>query len=235
MKPSLTQKCLAEFFGTFVLVLMGCGSAVLAGSHVGFLGISFAFGLSVVGMAYAIGHVSGCHLNPAITISMWVTRKLPAQDTLGYVIAQIAGGIAGAAVLYLIASGKADYSLAANGLGQDGIGDASPDKYPLVSGLVAEFVFTCIFLVVVHGSTSKNNTTPIAGLGIGLTLTLIHIVGIPITGVSVNPARSIGPALFVGGQALKDLWVFIVAPIAGGLAGGAIWKLVDSWKQADYR
>lgn len=234
MKPTLTQKCIAEFFGTFVLVLMGCGSAVLAGTHVGFLGISFAFGLSVVGMAYAIGHVSGCHLNPAITISMWVTRKLPAGDTLGYVIAQIAGGIAGAAVLYLIASGKADYSLAANGLGQDGVGDASPDKYSLVSGLVAEFVFTCIFLVVVHGSTSKNNTTPIAGLGIGLTLTLIHIVGIPVTGVSVNPARSIGPALFVGGQALSDLWIFIVGPIAGGLAGGFIWKLVDSWKQPGY-
>jgi aquaporin Z len=234
MKPTLTQKCLAEFFGTFVLVLMGCGSAVLAGSHVGFLGISFAFGLSVVGMAYAIGHVSGCHINPAITISMWVTRKLPAKDTLGYVVAQIAGGIAGAAVLYLIASGKADYSLAANGLGQNGVGDASPDKYSLVSGLVAEVVFTCIFLVVVHGSTSKNNTTPIAGLGIGLTLTLIHIVGIPVTGVSVNPARSIGPALFVGGQALSDLWIFIVGPIAGGLVGGLIWKLVDSWKQSGY-
>ncbi|HTJ11286.1 MAG TPA: aquaporin Z [Dinghuibacter sp.] len=231
MKPSLLQKCLAEFFGTFVLVLMGCGSAVLAGSHVGFLGISFAFGLSVVGMAYAIGHVSGCHINPAITISMWVTRKLPAADTLGYVVAQILGGIVGAAVLYFLASGKADYSLAANGLGANGLGDASPDHYSLATGLVAEFVFTCIFLVVVHGSTSKNNTTPIAGLGIGLTLTLIHIVGIPLTGVSVNPARSIGPALFVGGQALKDLWVFIVAPIAGGLLGGAIWKVVDSWKQ----
>jgi aquaporin Z len=235
MKPSLFQKCLAELFGTFVLVLMGCGSAVLAGSHVGFLGIAFAFGLSVVGMAYAIGHVSGCHINPAITISMWITRKLPAADTLGYVIAQVAGGILGAAVLYAIASGHADYSLAVNGLGQDGVGNASPDHYPLVSGLIAEFVFTCIFLVVVHGSTSKNNTTPIAGLGIGLTLTLIHIVGIPVTGVSVNPARSIGPALFVGGQALKDLWVFIVAPIAGGIVGGLIWKAVDSWKAADYR
>jgi aquaporin Z len=234
MKPSLFQKCLAEFFGTFVLVLMGCGSAVLAGSHVGFLGISFAFGLSVVGMAYAIGHVSGCHINPAITISMWVTRKLPAADTLGYVVSQVLGGIVGAAVLYFIATGKADYSLAANGLGANGLGDASPDHYSLVSGFVAEFVLTCIFLVVVHGSTSKNNTTPIAGLGIGLTLTLIHIVGIPITGVSVNPARSIGPALFVGGQALKDLWVFIVAPIAGGLLGGGIWKLVDSWKQQNY-
>lgn len=230
MKPSLFQKCLAEFFGTFVLVLMGCGSAVLAGSHVGFLGIAFAFGLSVVGMAYAIGHISGCHINPAITISMWVTRKLPAADTLGYVVSQILGGIVGAALLYFLASGKADYSLAANGLGANGLGDASPDHYSMASGFVAEFVFTCIFLVVVHGSTSKNNTTPIAGLGIGLTLTLIHIVGIPVTGVSVNPARSIGPALFVGGQALKDLWVFIVAPIAGGLLGGAIWKLVDSWK-----
>ncbi|TDX01093.1 aquaporin Z [Dinghuibacter silviterrae] len=231
MKPSLFQKCLAEFFGTLVLVLMGCGSAVLAGSHVGFLGIAFAFGLSVVGMAYAIGHISGCHINPAITISMWVTRKLPAADTLGYVVAQIAGGIVGAGILYVIASGHADYSLATNGLGQNGVGDGSPDHYPLASGLIAEVVFTCIFLLVVHGSTSKNNTTPIAGLGIGLTLTLIHIVGIPVTGVSVNPARSIGPALFVGGEALKDLWVFIVAPIAGGILGGIIWKMVDTWKK----
>jgi aquaporin Z len=228
MKPSLLQKCLAEFIGTLVLVLMGCGSAVLAGSHVGFLGIAFAFGLAVVGMAYAIGHVSGCHINPAITISMWVTRKLPGKDTLGYVVAQVAGGIAGAALLYLIASGKADYSLSANGLGQNGVGDGSPDHYSLVSGLVAEVVFTCIFLIVVHGSTSKNNTTPIAGLGIGLALTLIHIVGIPVTGVSVNPARSIGPALFVGGDALANLWVFIAGPIVGGLLGGGIWKLIDN-------
>lgn len=228
MKVSLTQKCLAEFFGTSVLVFMGCGSAVLAGSHVGFLGISFAFGLSVLAMAYAIGHISGCHINPAITISMWSTGKISAKETAGYIIAQILGAIVGAAVLYYIAGGKADYSLAANGLGQNGVENGSPDHYSLVSGLVAEIVLTAIFLLVIHGSTSKNNSNgSLAGVAIGLSLTLIHIVGIPVTGVSVNPARSIGPALFVGGDALSHLWVFIVGPIVGGLIGGGMWKLID--------
>lgn len=223
-----SQKFIAELFGTFVLVLMGCGSAVLAGSHVGFLGIAFAFGLSVVAMAYAIGHITGCHINPAITISMWATGKLSAKDAGIYIVAQVLGAIAGAAVLYVIAQGRADYSLAANGLGQNGVNDGSPDGYSLLSGLVAEIVFTCIFLLVIHGATSKNNSNgALAGLAIGLSLTLIHIVGIPVTGVSVNPARSIGPALFVGGQALSHLWVFIVGPIVGGLIGGGIWKLID--------
>jgi aquaporin Z len=222
------QKFIAELFGTFVLVLMGCGSAVLAGSHVGFLGIAFAFGLSVVAMAYAIGHITGCHINPAITISMWATGKLSAKDAGIYIVAQVLGAIAGAAVLYVIAQGRADYSLAANGLGQNGVNEGSPDGYSLLSGLVAEIVFTCIFLLVIHGATSKNNSNgAVAGLAIGLSLTLIHIVGIPVTGVSVNPARSIGPALFVGGQALAHLWVFIVGPIVGGLIGGGIWKLID--------
>lgn len=223
-----SQKFIAELFGTFVLVLMGCGSAVLAGSHVGFLGIAFAFGLSVVAMAYAIGHITGCHINPAITISMWATGKLSAKDAGIYIVAQVLGAIAGAAVLYVIAQGRADYSLAANGLGQNGVNEGSPDGYSLLSGLVAEIVFTCIFLLVIHGATSKNNSNgALAGLAIGLSLTLIHIVGIPVTGVSVNPARSIGPALFVGGQALSHLWVFIVGPIVGGLIGGGIWKLID--------
>ncbi len=227
--PTSSQKFIAELFGTFVLVLMGCGSAVLAGSHVGFLGIAFAFGLSVVAMAYAIGHITGCHINPAITISMWATGKLSGKDAGLYIVAQILGAIAGAALLYVIAQGKADYSIAANGLGQNGVNDGSPDKYSLVSGLIAEIVFTCIFLLVIHGATSKNNGNgTVAGLAIGLSLTLIHIVGIPVTGVSVNPARSIGPALFVGGQALANLWVFIVGPIVGGLIGGGIWKLIDS-------
>lgn len=207
---------------------MGCGSAVLAGSHVGFLGISFAFGLSVLAMAYAIGHISGCHINPAITISMLATGKITAKETGGYIIAQILGAIAGAAVLYYIAGGKADYSLAANGLGQNGVEGGSPDHYSLVSGLVTEIVLTAIFLVVIHGATSKHNSNGLmAGAAIGLSLTLIHIVGIPVTGVSVNPARSIGPALFVGGDALSHLWVFIVGPIVGGLIGGGIWKAID--------
>jgi aquaporin Z len=228
MGVSLSQKCIAEFFGTFVLVFMGCGSAVLAGAHVGFLGIAFAFGLSVVTMAYAVGHISGCHLNPAITISLWSTGKISGKDAGGYIVAQIIGGIVAAALLYFIAQGKADYTLAANGLGANGVEDGSPDHYSLISGLVAEIVLTAIFLVVVHGSTSKNNgNSAFAGLAIGLCLTMIHIVGIPVTGVSVNPARSIGPALFVGGAAISHLWVFIVGPIVGGLLGGGIWKLYD--------
>lgn len=228
MNPSFAQKCMAEFFGTFVLVFMGTGSAVLAGAHVGFLGISFAFGLSVVAMAYAIGHISGCHINPAITISMLATGKISSKDATGYIIAQLAGAIVGSALLWLIASGKADYTIAANGLGQNGVESESPDGYSLLSGLVAEIALTAIFLLVVHGSTSKaNGHTALAGLAIGLSLTLIHIVGIPVTGVSVNPARSIGPAIFVGGAALSQLWIFIVGPLIGGLIGGGIWKLID--------
>lgn len=228
MKVTLTQKFIAEFFGTMVLVLMGCGSAVLAGDKVGFLGISFAFGLSVVSMAYAVGHISGCHLNPAITISMLSTGKITGKDALAYIIAQTAGAIVGAAILLVIAQGKADYSLATNGLGANGVQEGSPGGYSLVSGLIAEVVLTAIFLLVVHGSTSKSNGNGgFAGLAIGLSLTLIHIVGIPVTGVSVNPARSIGPALFVGGKALADLWIFIVGPVVGGLLGGWIWKMVD--------
>jgi aquaporin Z len=230
MNPSISQKCIAEFFGTFVLVLMGCGAAVIAKDHVGFLGIAFAFGLSVVGMAYALGHISGCHLNPAITIGFWAAGRMGGKDAALYMIAQILGAIVASGVLYLIASGKAEYSLAANGLGQDGVGPNSPDNYNVTSGLIAEIIFSAIFLLVVMGSTSKMTTTPIAGLGIGLTLTLIHIVGIPITGVSVNPARSIGPALFVGGKALGDLWVFIIGPIFGGLIGTGIYRLMDNSK-----
>lgn len=228
MTVTLSQKFIAELFGTFVLVFMGCGSAVLAGAHVGNLGIAFAFGLSVLVMCYAVGHISGCHLNPAITISMWSTGNISAKDSVVYIIAQILGGIIAAALLLCIAQGKPEYSLAANGLGANGVDEASPDHYSMVSGLIAEIVLTALFLVVVHGSTSKNNpNTKFAGIAIGLCLTLIHIVGIPVTGVSVNPARSIGPALFVGGAAISQLWLFIVGPIVGGLIGGGIWKLYD--------
>ncbi|SDT14863.1 aquaporin Z [Mucilaginibacter mallensis] len=229
MKISLSKKVFAEFFGTLVLVLMGCGSAVLAGHNVGFLGIAFAFGLSVVAMAYTIGNISGCHLNPAITISMLSLGKISGKDALAYIVGQITGAISAAGILYTLAGGKPGYSLAANGLGQNGVAGGSPGGYSLLTGLIAEIVFTCIFLVVIHGVTSKVNKDKAAfgGLIIGFTLTLIHIVGIPLTGVSVNPARSIGPALFVGGAALSNLWVFILGPVIGGIAGGYVWRMLE--------
>jgi len=229
METSKISKFSAEFLGTLVLVLMGCGSAVIAGANgttgVGLLGISFAFGLSVVAMAYAIGHISGCHINPAISIGMVVTGRMKASEAAYYIAAQILGGIAGAFILMLIASGKPEYSLAANGLGQNGFDALSPQHYSLQSGLIAEVVLTFIFLLVIFGSTStKNINGGFAGLAIGLSLVLIHIVGIPVTGVSVNPARSIGPAVLVGGQALSQVWLFIVAPIAGAVLSGIVWK-----------
>ena len=229
METKLFTKFSAEFFGTLVLVLMGCGSAVIAGANgttgVGILGIAFAFGLSVVAMAYAIGHISGCHINPAISIGMVVAGRMPAKEAAAYVIAQILGAIAGAALLFLIASGKDGYSVAANGLGQDGYAAASPGGYNLLSGFVAETVFTFIFLLVIFGSTStKNIHGGFAGLAIGLSLVLIHIVGIPVTGVSVNPARSIGPALLVGGTAISQLWLFILAPMLGSVLSAVVWR-----------
>ncbi|ATL47763.1 aquaporin Z [Chitinophaga caeni] len=229
MKATSSQKFLAEMFGTFVLVFMGCGSAVIAGSFVGNLGIAFAFGLSVLAMCYAIGHITGCHINPAISISMWAMGKLPAKDMVVYIIGQVVGGILAAGLLYYIAQGNPNYNIDMNGLGANGVGEASPANYSMVSGMIAEVVLTALFLFVVHGATSSyNGNTSFAGLAIGLCLTLIHIVGIPITGVSVNPARSIGPAIFVGGAALSQLWIFIVCPIVGGLIGGLLWKLVDN-------
>ncbi|QNK64204.1 aquaporin Z [Pedobacter sp. PAMC26386] len=230
METTTFSKFSAEFFGTLVLVLMGCGSAVIAGadgtSGVGLLGISFAFGLSVVAMAYAIGHISGCHINPAISIGMVVAGRMKANEAIVYIIAQVLGAIAGAGILFLIASGKADYSLA-KGLGQNGYEAASPGGYTLVAGFVAETIFTFIFLMVIFGSTStKNINGGFAGLAIGLSLVLIHIVGIKVTGVSVNPARSIGPALLVGGTAISQLWLFIVAPILGSILSAIVWRFM---------
>jgi len=231
METNIFSKFTAEFFGTFVLVLMGCGSAVIAGANgvtgVGLLGISFAFGLSVVAMAYAIGHISGCHINPAITIGMVVAGRMKANEAVIYIIAQILGAIAGAGILLLIASGKDGYNIAAHGLGQNGYGAFSPAHYNLQAGFVAEAVFTFIFLFVIFGATStKNIHGGFAGISIGLSLVLIHIVGIPVTGVSVNPARSIGPALLVGGQAISQLWLFIVAPVLGSVVSALVWRYV---------
>ncbi|TDG35811.1 aquaporin Z [Pedobacter changchengzhani] len=225
------SKFSAEFIGTLVLVLMGCGSAVIAGANgttgVGILGIAFAFGLSVIAMAYAIGHISGCHINPAISIGMVVAGRMKASEAAYYIVAQILGAIAGAFILLQIASGKPEYSLATNGLGQNGFDALSPQHYSLQAGIIAEVVLTFIFLLVIFGSTStKNINGGFAGLAIGLSLVLIHIVGIPVTGVSVNPARSIGPALLVGGQALSQVWMFIVAPIVGAILSAIVWRTV---------
>lgn len=231
METTTFSKFSAEFFGTLVLVLMGCGSAVIAGadgtSGVGLLGISFAFGLSVVAMAYAIGHISGCHINPAISIGMVIAGRMKSSEAIIYIIAQVLGAIAGAGILYLIASGKDGYSLADGGLGQNGYEAGSPAGYSLVSGFVAETVFTFIFLMVIFGSTStKNINGGFAGLAIGLSLVLIHIVGIKVTGVSVNPARSIGPALLVGGRAISQVWLFIAAPVLGSVLSAVVWRFL---------
>ncbi|MCJ7507046.1 aquaporin Z [Candidatus Bathyarchaeota archaeon] len=218
------KKYFAELIGTFVLVLMGCGSAVLAGRFIGFVGISFAFGLSVVAMAYAIGGISGCHINPAISVSMFAAGKMNAKDTVFYVVMQCVGSTLAAALLFLVASGSPGYSLAVNGLGQNGYGLASPAGFSVTSGFIAEVVLTFVFLIVVHGSTSEKAPKGFAGLSIGLSLVLIHLVGIPITGTSVNPARSLGPALIVGGIALEQLWLFWVAPIIGGIIAAFVWR-----------
>jgi aquaporin Z len=225
-----TKKYFAELIGTMVLVLMGCGSAVIAGANLGGLngngtiGISFAFGLAVLAMVYAIGAISGCHINPAISISMFVAGKLSGKDTAFYVVFQCVGAIVGAGILYAIAVENPSYNLAINGLGQNGYGTASPGGYNLVSALIAEIVLTFIFLLVIFGSTSERAPKGFAGLSIGLTLVLIHLVAIPIDGTSVNPARSLGPALFAGTTALSQLWLFVVAPIIGGIFAAIVWK-----------
>ncbi len=215
------NKLAAEFLGTFALVLLGCGAAVLAGfGVVGQLGIAFAFGLAIVAMAYGIGPVSGCHVNPAVSFGAFVAGRMEAREMGLYIVAQCAGAIAGAGVLYLIAQGAGDYDITVDGLGQNGYNMFSPGHFSMQSGLMFEIVATFLFVVVILGVTQPGAENAFAGLAIGLTLTVIHIVGIQVTGVSVNPARSLGPALFVGGPAMAQLWLFIVAPLVGaGLAG----------------
>ncbi len=218
------KKYTAELIGTAVLVLMGCGSAVIAGSQIGFAGISLAFGLAVLVMVYSIGPISGCHINPAITIAMLVSGKISAKDSAFYIGAQVIGALLGAWILYLIASGMPGYDLAVNGLGQNGYDEASPGKFTFGAGFLAEVVLTFIFLIVIFGATDKLAPSGFAGVAIGLALVLIHLVGIPITGTSVNPARSLGPALLVGGTALAQVWVFIVAPVIGGVLAAVVWN-----------
>jgi len=225
---SMAKRSTAEFIGTFWLVFGGCGSAVLAAAFpnvgIGLLGVAFAFGLTVLTMVYAIGHISGCHLNPAVSVGLAAGGRFPASDLPAYVIAQVAGGILGAAVLYFIASGKEGFDVVANGLASNGYGEHSPGGYSLAAGFVSEVVLTFMFLFVIMGATDKRAPAGLAGVAIGLALTLIHLIGIPVTNVSVNPARSTGPALFVGGWAIAQLWLFWLAPILGGAAGGLFYS-----------
>jgi len=226
MKSS--KKYFAEALGTFALVLFGCGAATIASvtqsgpEGIGLLGISLAFGLSVVVMAYTIGPISGCHINPAISIAMLAAGKLSFKDTVGYVVSQCIGAIGAAGLLFVIASGNLGFSMPEWGLGSNGWGDGYLGEYNMTSALITEFVFTFLFLLVIFGTTAKNASPAMAGLAIGISLALIHMVAIPITGTSVNPARSLGPALFSGGIALQQLWLFIVAPIAGGLCAALV-------------
>jgi aquaporin Z len=223
---SVMQKSSAEFLGTFWLVFGGCGSAVLAAAFpevgIGLLGVALAFGLTVLTMAYAVGHISGCHLNPAVSIGLWAGGRFQGTELLPYLVAQVAGGIAGAGVLYLIASGQAGFDVS-SGLASNGYGEHSPGGYSLTAGLVAEIVLTFMFLVIILGATDRRAPQGFAPIAIGLGLTLIHLIGIPVTNVSVNPARSTGPALFVGGWALQQLWLFWLAPIVGALLAGFVY------------
>lgn len=225
----IAKRATAEFIGTAWLVFGGCGSAVLAAAFpavgIGLLGVSFAFGLTVLTMAYAIGHVSGCHLNPAVTVGLTVARRFPASEVIPYVVAQVLGAIVGAVVLYLIASGKPGFDLGA-GFASNGYGDHSPGGYTLAAGLVAEAVMTFAFVFVILGATDRRAPAALAPVAIGLCLTLIHLVSIPVTNTSVNPARSTGPAVLVGGWALAQLWAFWVAPLVGAAAAGIIYPLV---------
>jgi aquaporin Z len=223
----LSKRCFAEFLGTFWLVFGGCGSAVLAAAFpdvgIGLLGVSFAFGLTVLTMAYAIGHVSGCHLNPAVSVGLLMGGRFKAAELAPYVISQVLGGIAGAGVLYLIASGKEDFSLA-GGFAANGYGEHSPGGYTMMSALIAELVLTFMFLIIILGATDRKAPAGFAPIAIGLALTLIHLIGIPVTNLSVNPARSTGPAVFVGGWAVAQLWLFWLAPILGAAIAGEVYK-----------
>ena len=225
----MTKRLAAEFIGTLWLVLGGCGSAVLAAAFpnvgIGLLGVSLAFGLTVLTMAFAIGHVSGCHLNPAVSVGLWAGGRFPASDLIPYIIAQVLGGIAGAGILYVIASGNAAFDVHA-GFAANGYGEHSPGHYTLLAGLVSEVVMTFGFLFVIMGSTHGSAPKGFAPIAIGLCLTLIHLVSIPITNTSVNPARSTGPALFVGDWAISQLWLFWVAPLVGAALAGVVYRWV---------
>jgi aquaporin Z len=232
---SMTKRAAAEFLGTFWLTFGGCGSAVLAAAYpglgIGFQGVALAFGLTVLTMAYAVGPISGGHFNPAVTIGLWAGRRIPAGDIAPYVIAQVLGAVAAAAVLWLIASGKPDFT--AGGFASNGYGDLSPGHYSLLACLVTEVVMTFFFLLVIMGSTAPSAPSGFAPIAIGLCLTLIHLVSIPVTNTSVNPARSTGPALFAGGAYLGQLWLFWAAPIAGGMLGGFVARMLGEARASE--
>lgn len=246
----LAQRCLAEFIGTFWLVLGGCGSAVLAATFVGadlgnsvkfplglgFLGVSLAFGLTVLTMAYAIGHISGCHLNPAVSFGLWAGRRFPGSELLPYIVAQVLGGILGAGIVYLIASGASGFTLSgSNPLATNGFGTHSPGGYGLFTCLIIEVVMTFMFLMIILGATDHRAPAGFAPIAIGLGLTLIHLISIPVTNTSVNPARSLGPAVFVGGELLGQVWLFWVAPIVGALLAGWLYTAVFSESNLEER
>ena len=232
----ISKRATAEFIGTFWLVFGGCGSAVLAagfpGLGIGFLGVALAFGLTLLTMAYAIGHISGCHLNPAVSVGLWVGKRFSGSDLIPYIIAQVAGAIAAGGVLYVIASGQEGFSLA-GGFASNGYADHSPGGYSLGACLVAEVVLTFMFLVIILGATDRRAPQGFAPIPIGLGLTLIHLIGIPVTNLSVNPARSTGPAIFVGGWALSQLWLFWVAPIVGAALAGVFYRILAGESKPD--
>ena len=230
------RKYTAEFIGTFWLVLGGCGSAVLAAAFpevgIGLLGVALAFGLTVLTMAFTIGHISGCHLNPAVSIGLCVGGRFPSKDLLGYIISQVLGGLAGAGVLYLIASGKTGFDVHA-GFASNGFGEHSPGGYSLVAALVTEIVMTMMFIFIILGATDQRAPKGLAPVAIGLGLTLIHLISIPVTNTSVNPARSTGVALFAGGWAISQLWLFWIAPIIGAVIGALVYRFVGKQEQND--
>jgi aquaporin Z len=234
VKEESVKKYGAEFIGTFWLVLGGCGSAVLAAAFpnvgIGLLGVALAFGLTVLTMAFAIGHISGCHLNPAVSFGLWAGGRFPARELIPYIVAQVLGGLAAGGILYLIASGQVGFNVSA-GFASNGYGAHSPGGYSLFAALVCEIVMTAMFLVVILGATDKRAPQGLAPIAIGLCLTLIHLISIPVTNTSVNPARSTGVAVYVGGWALSQLWLFWVAPIAGGILGAAIYRFIGSEKK----
>jgi len=224
------KKLVAEFIGTLWLVLGGCGSAVLAASYpelgIGFVGVAIAFGLTVLTMVYAIGHISGCHLNPAVSIGLWIGGRFDKNELIPYIIAQVLGGIAGASILYLIATGKSGFEV--GGFAANGYGEHSPDGYSMLSALVTEVVMTFMFLIIILGATHSKAPKGFAGIAIGLGLTLIHLISIPVTNTSVNPARSTSQAIFAGGWAVEQLWLFWLAPIVGAILAGIIYKMMST-------